>query len=193
MGAHRYARPLRIMVCDSLQNPAMMLLPTFRAGLYVKSLQTLFAQQPDNRIEQRKNQWICCRFRQSQMKIEVAFNESLRIVLARTVHHIDSFSHHGEMLLLDARGGKCGDFRLQNLSYFSEMSCPVRLPDFNHQIERLANSLRSSVSYECPSPRMSFHQAFFPKRLHRLANGSAAHAKLLRQIAFGWQLIARLP
>ena len=68
----------------------------------------------------------------------------------------------------------------------------LRLTDFGHEIERLANGLCRSIGDEGSAARESFDQTFFAKRLDGFAHGSAADPEALGEFAFGGKLIAGL-
>ena len=125
------------------------------------------------------------------MKIEIGFNVCFGIFL-RAIHHSDGFPHRRDVLFLGAYRSQRRDVRLENQPEFREMRRAFLLPDLDHQVERLARGLRSSVRDESSAAGVGFDQTFFPERLHRLAHGGAADAETLRQFAFGRKLIARL-
>ena len=124
-----------------------------------------------------KNQRIVRRLRQSQMKIEVGFNVSIRIVVL-LIHHCHRFSHQDQVLLLNARGRERGDLRLKNRAHLRQMNRSRRLANLHHQSQRLPNRLRGTVRNECSASRVGFHQSFFAQGLHRFTHRSPADPEL---------------
>ena len=107
----------------------MVILPALRTSFHLKDSHPLFAQQPHDRIDQRKNQRICRGFRESQVKIQIRLNERIG-VLARAVHHRHLLPHRGQILLVGPGRGQRGDLRLQDLAHFGEKPGPLRLSHF---------------------------------------------------------------
>src|SRR5260370_24553453 len=85
MSAHRVTGSLRIAVLDRFQYPLVVILAALRSAFDVVGAHALLPQQPDNGIDQRKNERIASGFSECQMEIQVAFNESFGIQ-AGSVH-----------------------------------------------------------------------------------------------------------
>ena len=66
------------------------------------------------------------------------------------------------------------------------------LADLEHQIERLANGLRPSISDEGSASGIRFRQSLLAQRLDSLTHCCSADTELLRQLSFGRQLISWL-
>ena len=79
VSAHRFARGFRIAPFNGRQNPLVMKLSPLGSAIDIENSAALLAQKADDRIEQRENQRIPCRFRQRQMKIEIGLHISFGI------------------------------------------------------------------------------------------------------------------
>ncbi len=86
VGTHGFACLVGVMLLDRFQNSFVMNLPAIGSAGNPKDAQTLFAQQSDDRIQQRENQGIRSPFRKRQMEIEIRFDISVWI-LAGSVHY----------------------------------------------------------------------------------------------------------
>jgi len=191
MCAHRVARFLGIATFHSFQDFLVMNLAAFGAAGNAKDAKALLAQEPDNGIEQRKNEGIVCTFCEGQMKVEIGLDIGLRI-LAGAIHHGDSLAHRGQFRVLNADSGESSDLGLENRANFRQVRGAFRLAYFDHEIEGLANGLRGSVGDEGSASGISFDETFFAKRLNGLTHSSAADAEALGEFSFCGELIARL-
>jgi hypothetical protein len=101
MNPHSFAGGLPIVPLDRLQDLLMMVLASLRPAIYREDSPALFAQQTNDRVEQRKNQGVFDGFSQSQVKVKVSFYVGVRIVEV-AVHYGDRFSHCREQLFINA-------------------------------------------------------------------------------------------
>ena len=97
---------------DRRQDALVMKLPALRPAVHIKNAAALLAQQPDDRIKERKNQRISGRFRQRQMEIKIGFDISVGIMQV-AIHHGHRFAHGRKQLFFDSLRGQSRNFRLR--------------------------------------------------------------------------------
>ena len=115
-----------------------MILTTLRATIDLENADSLLAKHTHNRVDQREDQGIGGGFGERQVKIEIRFDERIRIPFC-FIHNADGLSHLLQTLLVGARGGKRRDLWFQNLAHFYEMRSAVGLAGLEHAIEGQAD------------------------------------------------------
>ena len=53
---HRLSRPKRVAMLHGVEDSLVVVLPALRPAIHMEDAQTLFAQNPDDRINQRENE-----------------------------------------------------------------------------------------------------------------------------------------
>ena len=153
MCPHRFSSTYRIAGQDGLKNALVVILPALRSPLYLEDAESLLPQHSDNRIDQRKDERVCRCFSQSEVKIEVCFDERIGIAF-RGVHDLDCFAKFFETFFRYPGRRQGGNLRFQDFSYLDQMQSYSRGPAFIIRSKVSRIELEVSLVINVPRPGM---------------------------------------